>query len=267
MTVTVITHSRWRAEELDAVFDLGFDLPDTSYMINGEDGIWCPGHIASMMYLAGDDWGFQDCTWWELPEELLGREVVYCKSYTELMEGVRGREAFVKLARHKYETYPAKVRAPADLVTEQSPVLEGFAFLIQPVRDIVEEHRVLVIDGTVADSSCYRLGDAFYGDVDFSGVSLPDGYSQLAIGASKELGYRASMIDIATTRDGSIMIVEGNPPWSSGWYDMATKPVREGIVISQGRNIDSNDLFKPDRSIRSRFERHPMVTRKKGKLR
>lgn len=261
MTLAVVSHSTWRAEELHAESSLGFDLPNTSYMVTGEDGIWCPGSIASMMYIAGDDWQFEDCKWWNLPASLLGRNVKLCNGYTELMEymGEVKSDKFVKLARHKYDFYPAKIRSSKDIIKEQEPSLEKFQYIVSDIVDIKEEHRVFVIDGKAVESSCYRSGDIFYGDSDLSHINLSYEGMVIAEKASHELSLNVAVIDIAILSDGCHIVVEGNPPWCSSWYSVEPETVIEAVKRSQGRRVHKDRLFLPDIAVRKMYGAHMAV--------
>lgn len=60
MALHAITQRSWIADYLGATEHLSLDLLDVTGFRSGVDGVWCPGHYASLHALAGVDWAFSD---------------------------------------------------------------------------------------------------------------------------------------------------------------------------------------------------------------
>lgn len=237
-----VTYSSWKAEFLDAKQSLGFDLPD-------DDVVWCPGHYASPMYLA-ETHQFEDTFWWTLDSEYLGRNVTHCMSAEEAADLLNARK-FVKLARHKYDYFPAGVRSSEDM-RDAKPQHE---YIVSDVVDIVDEYRSWVIRGTVEDYSCYHMGDWWWDNEGIDAV-LPEEHRILAENAAVDLNHSAVTVDTATLSDGRSIVVETNPTWCSGFYTARPEVVREAVALSQG---GVSQLFIPDTQVQAALKNHPLV--------
>lgn len=234
MVVKVVTHSSWKAEFLGGVQDFGLDIPSSVGMTAGVDGFWCPGHFASLMYANGDLWRFTDCEWWTWTD----RAVLY-KYERDVADRIGTGRMFVKLARHKLDSFPARVMDRDEFLATAKP---GHEWLVSPVLDLKREWRVILIDGTVAASSCYRAGDWWW-DGEDPGIDFP--HAEFAVEFSGFPGTR--VIDVGELADGSPVLIEGNPAWCAGWYGMPREPVVEAIVASQ--SDPGSPRFVPDSAV------------------
>lgn len=258
--LTVVTHKTWRADFLGARSVPDDALVDTSTFVEGADGVWCPGHYAALLSLSGADWQFDDALWWTVSPELLGRHVVFCPD-AEAVTAVFGvpdgassgsfagpERKFVKLARHKYGHFVAKTRTAGEFGAELSgrPFLTDHEFIVSDPVDIFAEHRVWVVDGEVAASSCYRLGPWTWGEGQSNPVvGLPPDHRDLALEATRQLGLAAAVVDTATLDSGRSIVIEANPPWSAGFYSAPREAVTATVLKSQGRNRNV-PVFRPD---------------------
>lgn len=253
--LTVINHRAWMSEYLSADLSLGMDLPDTEEMIPGRDGIWCPGHYASLYHLRGDDWTFDDAPdWWTLPGRLLGREVTFVAGRPEI-DG----DTFVKSARHKVEAFPAAVYDPAGLDRALDAVSdpEGRTWLLCDPVDYRSEYRFWVIGGEVRAGACYRDGEWWW-DGEAPG-RVPEEATRFASEVADEFpACSAYTLDVGVDTNGRWSVVETNPAWCSGFYGVDPEVISEAVVASQGRERPV-EAFVPDCAVADTLSRHRLL--------
>ena len=247
MTLHMITHRTWMTEEMSAKQHLGFDLIDTDSFVEGVDALWSPSHYVSLHILSGQKWSYQDTYWWTLPKHLLGRKIVY-GSADDISKELRLGDRFVKLARHKNDYFPAKIRS-LDQFNKDIEVKSwcpDHEFISSEVIDIKEECRFWSYDGEIVAGDTYRRGDWFYGDENFIEDHEPkDAFYQKAKEVTKYVPGSWS-VDIGMDSDGNTFGIEMNPSWCSGWYRGNANSVKKSIFSSQGYSVA--DPFYPDKA-------------------
>lgn len=265
MALHAITERAWVADYLDARLHHGFDLLDVDGLSPGLDGIWCPGHFASLHSMAGVDWAFADAHWWTLPDALVGRRVVMGSAEVIASELEAG-ERFVKLSRHKYEYFPAQMRTREQFLDDiqDRPWAHLHEFLVSETLDITAEYRVFCSQGRDPVGRTYRSGDWFWGDGepdDPRAAPAPDRALDLALSADAYIPGSTS-VDIAELRDGSLVVLEANPPWCSGFYDLPVDDLTAAIIGSQGRPSDVEVPYVPDPGVREMLKNHRLIMRR-----
>nr|WP_120491231.1 ATP-grasp domain-containing protein [Corynebacterium lactis] len=273
----VVHPNQWRAEFLDAEYSDGSAPIDTSAFVEGEDGIWQPGSFVSLYHLRNDPWHFDDAPWWNLPPELLGRNVEYCSgaeavsdllsqdfasiSGAQYWSGTTARPgtAFIKLAKHKYQHFVAAILNQAEFRfrCDSYPAIKAHDFIVSEIVEIVEECRNRIIGDTVAHSGVYTSGEWQWSG-GASPVDVDADHVEVARTAASELGLDSAVIDTGRLADGRVVVVEANPPWSSGFYDAPAEVVREATLRSQGFSA-RRYLFEPDQAAANGLRQHPWI--------
>lgn len=243
----IVTTRPWKAERLGARLHAGSDALDTARFIEGEDAAWMPASHASLHWAQSTDgWGFQDAIWWHLPQEVLGRKVVHgtAETIAELLDPGVG---FVKLARHKYDYFPAKVRTLAyfrhDLGAR--PWLPLHEFVLSELLEIEAEYRVWIADGQVLYGCSYP--------VDGDRAALNQGIAPSDVlaraGDVAQCVSGALAVDVAKLRSGRTVVVETNPVWCAGFLTAPREVLATGLLASQGRE-NVVDRYVPDAAVR-----------------
>lgn len=247
-TLHVVTPARWLADDLAAGaaasqvrvhHDLGLDVPADTRRL----AWWCPGTFAARLNATRIRPPFASpdpATVAQLPGELLGRHVQVVPLQL-LLPAARavGQRVFLKPADTKIAGLPATVM-PIDAVPAfqdacydrgmgpTSPVLVASEVTFRQERRIWVHH-----DEPVA-SSVYLIDGVTWDAMD-SGA-LPTSREALAFArqVTAELaghvpaGY---VLDVGQLIDGSWVVVETNPAWSSNPY-WATEQDADGVVAT-----------------------------------
>lgn len=264
----VVHPNEWRADFLGAVYSGGEAPIDPSDFVEGVDGIWQPGSFVSLYHLLGDDWLYDDAPWWDLPAELLGRGIHYCVGADAVPKAMarvstdpqEGRpfsgKAFVKLAKHKYSHFVAAVVDGDEFADRRAavPAIRDHDFIVSGIVDVVEECRHWFIGEAVVHSGVYVSGDWRWSGGP-SPVPVDSGHVAVARDAATALGLGSAVIDTGRLADGRIVVIEANPPWSSGFYDAPAEVVREATLLSQGRSPRRHQ-FEPDLAAATGLRRH-----------
>lgn len=275
----VVTPARWLAEDLSAgappevrvVHDMGLDLPEHA------DGIawWCPMNFAARLLASGVDPAFTapgPGFTADMSEGVLGRRVVACRLAVAARSGQRwnGRPVHAKLAESKLRALPAAVYP--DLwaflaAAEQAHVPPGSMVQLSDPVEMVTEARCFVVDRQVVTGSVYLdRGTTWDGFATPPDSSWAEGFAGGVV-ARLHKQPPAYTLDVARLADGSLVVVEANPAWSSNPYHCEAGPVVAAILAAQGRR--SMDVrrwrWQPDPSIPSRSyplpQRRPVAPR------
>ena len=302
MTFHVVTHRKWVADDFtlagvpDVQHHLGLDLPDLA----PGDSVWAPmewmhrAQSALFVRLAdGPPYGpFLDLAapgadfLTRVPISLLSREIRLVTA-AEIVEAADeqnnrlpitddGPEVFAKPANCKIERIPAKwydlEGLALDLIAAP-PVPDNQRFLLTWDRlDLVEEHRLWVLDGRVVTSSPYlhhldfietdlrgyessntwypgmnseRTPDAeAFGAHALDTLAHSSGFEAHAI-VSTALP-RAFTLDVGIDRAGVWVVIEANPAWSSALYGADPVKVAD-CVRASSRVVDMMALTDPHR--------------------
>lgn len=250
--MVIVTHpSRWRADYLGAGYSDGSSLIDTSVLVDARDGIWHPASFASLYFLRGDSWRFQESPWWLLSADLLGRDVEYCSLAETVAARLREGSLFVKLAKHKYSYFPAQVMSGCVFQSflSASPILRRHDFIVSSVIDTVEECRNWIIDCEVRAQSVFaRQGECWSGGPGLESDHLSE-HARVALAAARELSLDVAVFDTVILQGGGVVIGEGNPPWCADFYTAPADVINEVVIRSQGRRIGGM-LYEPDEAVR-----------------
>lgn len=259
----IVTAARWLADDFAAandtlriVHDLGLDLgldlgPDAE-----QTAWWCALKFAGRLHATGIAPGFiapgpRFTT--RLGRDALGRDMVACRMNEAHLRGARWENAPVhaKLAEAKRSDLPAQVYPNLDLFLDLAAETgipgDSYAQLSDPV-DMVTEARCYILDGQAVTGAVYLdhgiTWDAF--------PTPPDAKWALvaAAGIAAGLGAqpRAYTLDMARLADGSIVVVEANPAWSSNPYNSRLDLVTDCVLASQS-DPDSIWAWHPDPAI------------------
>lgn len=262
MALHVITERAWVSDYLQGRLHHGFDLIDVDGLSPGQDGIWCPGHFASLHHMAGADWAFADAVWWTLPGEFLGRHVAY-GGVRMVESALEGGPKFVKLARHKYDYFPARMRDAVQFIEDlgERPWADKHEFLVSDPLDIAVEYRVFCTPGRRPVGRTYRAGNWAWGDGepdDPRAAPAPAAVLEMAHAAAAYIPG-STAVDIAELVSGNLVVLEANPPWCAGFYDLPLADLTAAIVSSQGRPGDVEIPYIPDPGVRAMLSRHRLL--------
>jgi hypothetical protein len=225
----VITHRAWVADDLKGGahvgvtvrHDLGFDAPE----IAPGDAVWVPMESAARIFhdaridappihLADPGPHFTP----SMPVDLLGRRLSV-GSYDDLLRSGT-EEAFVKPANCKIENFPAQwwYRAFSNSFLSGAPIPDDLVLHWTPTRlDLVEEHRIFVIDKSIATSSPYLIDGETWHETMQGDTCAAESFAQGVLDAVDEQP-RSYTLDVGRLRDRSWVVIETNPVWSSAQY-------------------------------------------------
>lgn len=238
----VVTHKRWLAEQfapLGAVLDHGFDIDPTTAL---DTYWWAPGAWVASAHRAGVQLPLLSCgvDWLpNLSEEYLGRRV-WNSLLRDIPSGVTA-ETFVKLPEVKHDGVPAKLYGPNCYLREtleQYHLPADTIWQLQEPMEFYAEARYWIVNGEIAASSLYRVGDTVWGspgwdseiylDCMYSAEEMDIMARRVARTVDAPPGY---VLDIGMTEQGPC-VVEANAAWSSGPYDGDPAGIFEAIKAS-----------------------------------
>lgn len=273
-TLHVVTHRRWVADDLatgafpglDVRHHLGLDLPDFA----PGDGVWAPMEwmaraVAVDPRLHLIDPGAALLTL--LPRHLLGRDIrllTRAQMEAEADEHIAahgplvdGPPYFAKPANCKVEEFPARwddleghvLGAIATRIPADQP------FLLTTTRlDIVEEHRLFVLDGAVVTSSPYRALDLgpeghrsetlWHEEMTSECTGDAEAFGAHVLAALEDLP-RSFALDVAVLADGTWVVIEANPVWSSAFYGADPAQVVRCLLVAS-RVADPAEASAPE---------------------
>lgn len=290
-TLHVVTHRRWVADDLatntvgvPVRHHLGFDLPDWE----PGDAAWAPMEWMARAKVADPRLRLADPGprfLAALPPELTGRnvEVLTLAQMKERADDhaadhgvlVDGPSYFAKPANCKIEAFEARwddleghvLTAVAAQVPDAQP------FLLTSTRlDLVEEHRLFVLEGEVATSSPY-LQHLVQGPHLFQGgTTWHEHMVSHRTGDAEEFGAhvldtttvprpRAFVLDVGVLRDGTWVVIETNPVWSSAFYGADVDTVVECLAASVEVDEPGSAVHEwaPDPWLLERSSRQPLL--------
>lgn len=264
MSLHAITHRSWIAEHLGARHHHGFDLVDVDEFVPGVDAIWTPGHYASLYWMSGSDWRFADVHWWELDGDILGRRVRWSVDSELPILELLGGPKFVKLARHKYDYFQARVRTLEEFLDDIQvrPWSKKHEYIVSDPLEIATEYRVFCPPGRDPIGRTYRAGEWFWGDDDDNDPRArpaPDKVLEFAQEIAPLLPGSPAL-DIAELASGRLVLIEANPAWCSGFYDLPRDHIVAAVKASQGWTAgDVPVRFIPDTGVRHMLDKHPIL--------
>lgn len=257
--LTIVSHQRWRADDLapfaDVRADLGLDLDAAE---DPDAFLWCPGgwaapavarHDRVRLSSAGPEW-LDD-----LDVRLRGRDI-RTSTAEELISSAQTclpARVFAKLPEAKHEMFEAQVRSVGELVEDLRRLPDDEPVQVQTPVEFLYEVRCWVLGGDVVAHAVYMPGVA---RERWSQVNSPERDAEavrwlasVISGARLEMP-EAVVIDVGWCADpvagrSGWCIIEANAPWSSDWYeadDLAA--VIEAIVVSQS-DVPDRWLWQP----------------------
>lgn len=272
-TLHVVTHRRWVADDLAAAaalthagtapetrvrHHLGLDVPE----IADGDALWAPmewaaraRHAGALLHLS--DPGPRFLT--TVPAQLLGREVHACAVW-DLVAGDGPEEGFFKPANVKIDRVSARWWAREEFLTavHDAAMPPSSRVLWTTTRlDIVEEHRIFVLDHQPATSSIYLRHDTHTPhDARVTHTwheqMLDPRRAQAQEFASTVLAELAGsvpasfVLDVALLADDSWVVLEANPTWCSAQYGADLGAVIDSLFAACSTPAGSPWAWTPD---------------------
>lgn len=257
--ITVVTHQRWRVEELSQFADVHHDLGlDTSAAADDHTFLWCPGAWAAAavqryphMQLSspGPDW--LDT----LPASLTGRAAsTFEASDLRPVLRVSGlQRVFAKLPETKHERFEAGVRAVDDLDRELAQLPLGELVQVQPPVQFGYEVRCWVLSRTVVAATPYFVGVAreqWSEHSDPAATTAAVQWLTTALQSRSAAVPPAAVIDVGWCSrpfngDPGWRVVEANAPWSADWYDAEDMTAVLRTVRASQRGVSDRWRWRP----------------------
>lgn len=227
-----------------AVQDFGFDIdPDTA-----EETIWwAPGAWVACAWQSGIRLPLTLCghRWMEtLPWEYKQRQIVVRKvqEIEDRPQAPDDEQWHVKLPEAKLDSFPARLHHRKYLATtlRQYHIPEDTLLqLSQPVEFVVEA-RFWIAYGKITASALYRAGERCWDAEDFDehvkmhytagdGTAMRKLALKLIDNVETPPGFT---LDIGTTVDGRVLVVEANAAWSSSPYTGEPGGIVDAIIAS-----------------------------------
>ncbi|MFW0790751.1 ATP-grasp domain-containing protein [Gordonia sp. CPCC 205333] len=220
-----VTNKPWIAESLGAQQKTAAELP---HPLPPDTYLWIPEHYAASAYAHGRQYRLTTTLHWPsaFDDQFLKRTVRMCRGDELTSAQV---PVFVKLADAKVSELPAGPGTESGL--RQSLLALGALdsrVIVSDLIDLVEEWRVLIVEGTAIDSSQYVRA---HRDIETNLPSFRD-IEKFATDAAQS-GARSLpasyMLDVGITTKGELSIIEANPVWCANWYSMSTANLKRAL--------------------------------------
>ncbi|GAB17347.1 hypothetical protein GOEFS_028_00110 [Gordonia effusa NBRC 100432] len=235
-----VTNKPWIAQALGAKQKTAADLP---HPLPPDTFMWIPEHYVARAYAAGRPYPLTSTLHWPLAfgDQFLKRTVRLC----------RGRDltstdtpAFVKLADAKVAELPAG-SGTEDGLRQSLVALDALDSwtIVSELIDLVEEWRVLIVDGTAIDSSQYVRASR---SIETKLPTFRDIEEFASAAAQSDPGHLPAsyMLDVGITTTGDLTIIEANPIWCANWYSLSTENVKQALQCEF--TSDANAMWVPD---------------------
>ncbi|BBY54149.1 ATP-grasp domain-containing protein [Mycobacterium koreense] len=261
--VTVVSHQRWRADDLRGVTDVVSDLGlDTSAAADAGAVLWCPGAWAAAavsryphlrLSSAGPRWLDG------LAVRVTGRRVV--TSSAGRIRGTgrrRGWRTFAKLPETKHEVFEARVRTHAELILDLDRLPDDEPVQLQRPVTFTDEVRCWVLRGEVVARAPY------FADVareDWAELADPERVAQAAAWLGTVIGRAdapaAFVVDVGWCADPDTgepgwRIVEANAAWSADWYAADNMTAVVEVIAASQREVEPQWRWQPSPLLRGR---------------
>ncbi|SKT54485.1 Uncharacterised protein [Mycobacteroides abscessus subsp. massiliense] len=256
--LTVVTHQRWRAEDLSPYARVRLDLGlDTSAASDHDTAFWCPGawaaaatvrHPHVRLSSAGTRWLDR------VYRSLSGRDIRTAAA-AELLRtatGERGDPVFAKLPETKHDSFTARVRDVGELLGELCRLPADELVQVQEPVHFEHEVRCWILDGQVVARAAY-FPDAQreqWSALDDPGHSA-DAVAWLAHLIPHYLAVPAAVvIDVGWCTDPADgapgwRVVEANAPWSADWYTPTDMDAVVETIIASRREVPDEWRWQP----------------------
>ena len=255
MTLHIITHKNWMAQDLDATQSFGFDLPA---LTPGDDQVWMPEFYAARYLHSGVELPLSTTVGWHnwLPETMLRRRVT--KTILFALTQQPDVFGYVKLEDLKDDRAAAQwtsTHAYAELLIQLGAPGGTGILVADTLHEIAVEWRAIVAGGVVLDYSCYidnqRTGaSSRVGDRGAMDGRIAEFAQQAAGRLPEHMGTCA--LDVAELADGSLMVIEANPIWCANWYSADPQHVR--AALQQEWATGSQPSWEPDAWLAQRVQ-------------
>ncbi len=256
--LTVITHQRWRADDLAPYVDVRLDHGlDTSVAADPDVALWCPGawaagatarHTQMRLSSAGPMWLER------IYQSLSGRDIRTAPAAVLIGEasGTQTAPVFAKLPETKHERFTARTRDVGELIAALYRLPSEEPIQLQTPVCFEREVRCWVLHGEVVARAAY------FPEVPREDWPMHDDPARSAAAAAWLTPLiphflsvpPAVVIDVGwctapVSGNPGWRIVEANAPWSADWYsadDMGA--VVETIIASQ-RDVPDTWRWQP----------------------
>lgn len=256
--LTVVTHQRWRADDLSPYARVRLDLGlDTSAAGDHDVAFWCPGawaaaaiarHPHVRLSSAGPMWLDR------VYRFLVGRDIrtAAAADLIEEASGNRKEPVFAKLPETKHDSFTARVRDVGELLGELCRLPPDEPVQLQAPVHFDYEVRCWVLQGQVVARAAYFPGAP---REQWPALEDPGRSANGAVWLTRLLPHYlevppAVVVDVGWCTDpvegpAGWRVVEANAPWSADWYtpdDMSA--VVETIIASQ-RDVPGDWRWQP----------------------
>lgn len=256
--LTVITHQRWRADDLRPYADVRLDHGlDTAAAGDVDVALWCPGawaaaaitrHPHLLLSSAGPAW--LDHVY----QLLAGRDIRTSTAADLIREasGERTDPVFAKLPETKHDSFSARTREVGELLAALYQLPPDEPVQLQTPAHFDYEVRCWLLGGQVVARAAY------FPDVpreQWPASDDPGRSAEAAAWLAQHVPHYLSVppavvIDVGWCVDPVVgpagwRVVEANAPWSADWYDPDDmSAVVETIVASQ-RDVPAKWRWQP----------------------
>lgn len=258
--LAVVTDAVWLAEELAAaeVARVRRMPPFLRQIPEPGERVWAPTDYLMRLRASGWDGPLEALGWDWLAAVAAGHRILTRREVvaTSLGEAVHhGRPRFLKPAEAKLAALPARVYGPQDgpaLAAALGRYGAGLRVLSQQVMPpLAQEHRVYAIDAVPAGSSCYLIRDAEGTETAWDGLdpqASRDDPGALSFAAAvldrMPQAPGAVVLDVGRLPDGTWVLIEANPVFSSAPYHVDPAVVVRSILACQ--RGDPRWAWEPD---------------------
>lgn len=240
----LICNRQWMVNELSSnslvpvEHSFGYDIP----FYSSSDSWWIPQEMATRFIQSGVKFNFQSpgAFWLDnVPLELRGRNVKTIPAGDIAVNENLNEINFWKFAEAKVDTFIAGIRTGYEVLdyintykVPSNSMLQKSDFL-----KLKNEYRFFIVEGEIVTSSLYltrKNGEELtYYDYDIIDVKESEAVTAYVASVAPVLASpEAYVLDVATTCDGNIIVLEANPAWCSAWYGAGINKVAETILAS-----------------------------------
>ena len=275
-TIHLICHPQWMKDEFSQTgiyqvkHSYGLEVPQH----DANDLWWAPQTYAaklnhaltrkSLQTVKFPGSGMEETVKSDISQKIFSREVILMTAEQALQSPEAG---FWKYLDHKNDNFPAKYRTSREIVediSENRITPEEKLLLCATKLDIVEEHRIFF--------NPQKLASSMYVTTDSSGQqsTVYDGALQRIPSSeietyfsedikpllAKNFKITAGVADIAVLKDGTMLLLELNTPWSSAWYDCDMAVVHNTIEHVFTQKVTH---WEPSKTLQAAIQSNPVI--------
>lgn len=267
----LVCHKQWMVNELSKnsilpiKHSLGLDIPT----YNQNDAWWIPQGIANRFIKSEVNLSFQapGAYWLDtVPEKFKNRKTITFKA-GDIEKISLPTQGFWKFAEAKVNIFPAEIRTRQEVTTwlhvNQIPSNSVLQYS-EPI-ELVNEYRFFIVNGHPVTGSIYltRKNNLELTYYDYEGyneteyVKVASEVGQIAPLLASPAGY---VLDVATTPEGKVIVLEANPAWCSAWYGCNIDQVVKTIIKASVFN--STWSYKPDAFLVKKYNKMVVLNKK-----